>query len=111
MRTGHDRSNRRRTRRDAGGTAGHPCRGTPAAPAEGLPGGLVLAVRAQRLLIRRRLCRPAGIPALEPDPDLHDALMVKESGKHEENIVIEEFEKGYRMKDKVIRHAKVVVSK
>ena len=45
------------------------------------------------------------------DPDLHDALMVKESGEHEENIVIEEFEKGYRMKDKVIRHAKVVVSK
>ena len=34
-----------------------------------------------------------------------------ESGEHEENIVIEEFEKGYRMKDKVIRHAKVVVSK
>ncbi|MFQ6607074.1 MAG: nucleotide exchange factor GrpE [Fidelibacterota bacterium] len=45
------------------------------------------------------------------DPDLHDALMVKESNEQEEDIVIEEFEKGYRMKDKVIRHAKVVVSK
>ncbi len=45
------------------------------------------------------------------DPDLHDALMVKESEEHKENTVIEEFEKGYRMRDRVIRHAKVVVSK
>ena len=33
-----------------------------------------------------------------------------EPGK-EDNVVIKEFEKGYKYKDKVIRHAKVVVSK
>ncbi len=42
-------------------------------------------------------------------PDLHEALMA-EPGK-EDNVVIKEFEKGYKYKDKVIRHAKVVVSK
>ena len=42
------------------------------------------------------------------DPELHEALMSK-PGK-EENIIVEEFEKGYKYKDKIIRHAKVVVS-
>ncbi|MFQ6616036.1 MAG: nucleotide exchange factor GrpE [Fidelibacterota bacterium] len=44
------------------------------------------------------------------DPDLHDAMLVRESDEHDENEVIEEYEKGYKFKDKVIRHAKVVVS-
>ena len=42
------------------------------------------------------------------NPDLHEALMT-EPGK-EDNIVVKEFQKGYKYKDKVIRHAKVVVS-
>jgi len=44
------------------------------------------------------------------NPDLHEALMVKKSSK-KTNTIIEEFEKGYKYKDKVLRHAKVVVSK
>ncbi|MCH8012335.1 MAG: nucleotide exchange factor GrpE [Candidatus Marinimicrobia bacterium] len=44
------------------------------------------------------------------DPDLHDALMMQPSEKHGEHEVISEFEKGYQYKDRVIRHAKVVVS-
>ena len=44
------------------------------------------------------------------DPDLHDALMIrKEDGKNE-NEILEVFEKGYLYKDRVIRHAKVVVN-
>jgi len=44
------------------------------------------------------------------DPELHDALMIKtEEGKNE-NEIIEVFEKGYLYKDRVIRHAKVVVN-
>ena len=42
------------------------------------------------------------------DPELHEALM-SEPGK-EKNIILKEFEKGYRYKNKIIRHAKVVVS-
>ncbi|MFQ6674974.1 MAG: nucleotide exchange factor GrpE [Fidelibacterota bacterium] len=44
------------------------------------------------------------------DPDLHEAMLVRESDKHGENEVLEEYEKGYRFKGKVIRHAKVVVN-
>ena len=42
------------------------------------------------------------------NPDLHEALMA-EPGK-EDNVIVKEYEKGYKYKDKVIRHAKVVVS-
>ena len=46
----------------------------------------------------------------EFDVDYHEAVMSKESDKSE-NIIIEEFEKGYKLKDRIIRHAKVIVSK
>ena len=44
------------------------------------------------------------------DPDLHEAIM-SQSSKEKENIIIEEFEKGYKIEDKIIRHSKVIVSK
>ena len=43
-------------------------------------------------------------------PDLHEAVMAQHSNK-KNNLIIEEFEKGYKISDKVIRHAKVIVSK
>lgn len=43
------------------------------------------------------------------NPDFHEAIMMKKT-KKESNIVIEEYEKGYMYKDKVLRHAKVIVS-
>jgi len=44
------------------------------------------------------------------DTDLHEAIMMKES-KEKENIIIDEYEKGYKINDKIIRHSKVIVSK
>ena len=44
------------------------------------------------------------------DPDRHEALMSEDSDKGE-NIILKEFEKGYMYNDKILRHAKVVVSK
>ncbi len=43
------------------------------------------------------------------DPNLHEAMMVKEG--EEDNVVVEEFEKGYIYKGKLLKPAKVVVSK
>jgi molecular chaperone GrpE len=43
------------------------------------------------------------------DPELHEALMTEE-GK-EDNKIIEELQKGYKLKEKVIRPAKVKISK
>mgnify|MGYP001463021659 CR=1 FL=1 len=44
------------------------------------------------------------------DTNLHDALMIKDS-KKKKNIIIEEFEKGYKYHDRIIKHSKVIVSK
>lgn len=43
------------------------------------------------------------------DPNIHEALMQVESDQ-DENTVVEELQKGYYLKDKVIRHSKVKVS-
>ena len=46
----------------------------------------------------------------EFNPDCHEALMSEKSNK-DDNIILKEFEKGYMYNDKILRHAKVVVSK
>jgi len=44
------------------------------------------------------------------DADLHEALMSEKSNKGD-NVILKEFEKGYKYNDKILRHSKVVVSK
>jgi molecular chaperone GrpE len=44
------------------------------------------------------------------DPALHEAVSVREVRMEEPGLVLDVFEKGYRIKDQLIRPAKVVVS-
>jgi molecular chaperone GrpE len=44
------------------------------------------------------------------NPEFHQAIMQVESEEHEEGIIVEEIQKGYMLKDKVIRPAMVKVS-
>ena len=44
------------------------------------------------------------------DPFKHEVLMSEETDK-EEDVVLEEFQKGYMLNDKVLRHSKVKISK
>ncbi|HIO75156.1 MAG TPA: nucleotide exchange factor GrpE [Candidatus Marinimicrobia bacterium] len=69
-------------------------------------------------LILEKLHRRLSVLKVEPfdsegvkfDPELHDAMMTQTSDDHEDGVVIQEFEKGYKYKDRVIRHAKVIVN-
>lgn len=45
------------------------------------------------------------------DPRLHEAISVKETTETEPGVVVEEFQKGYKFKNKLLRPAKVSVSK
>lgn len=45
------------------------------------------------------------------DPELHDALMTRSEKNKEDDSILEIFEDGYAYKEKIIRHAKVVVNK
>jgi molecular chaperone GrpE len=44
------------------------------------------------------------------DPEAHDALMRAPSEEHDEGIIVQEVSPGYRLNDKILRHAKVIVS-
>jgi molecular chaperone GrpE len=45
------------------------------------------------------------------DPNFHEALALEASSEVPEQLVIQEYEKGYLLKDRLLRAAKVVVSK
>jgi len=56
-----------------------------------------------------------GLEAIEAvgnafDPHLHQAVMQVEDANFESNVVVEEFQKGYMLKDKVIRPSMVKVN-
>ncbi len=53
------------------------------------------------------------IDALEEqfDPAIHEAMMQKAEPDKENNIVLEEFQKGYKLNGRVIRPSKVIVNK
>ena len=69
-------------------------------------------------IIYRQLYEALGKIGLSPietvgskfDPHFHEALMEVESETHDEGTVVEEFQRGYTLFDKVVRHAKVSVS-
>ena len=45
------------------------------------------------------------------DPTMHEAMLVVETDQHEPNQVVEEFQKGYLLHDRLLRPATVSVSK
>jgi len=62
-----------------------------------------------------QLLEEEGVKAIDSigqpfNPEFHQAIMQVESADHEEGIILEEIQKGYSMKDKVIRPAMVKVS-
>lgn len=69
-------------------------------------------------MIFRQLTDVLAQEGLEPiqaagepfDPELHQAVMRVESEEHGDNVVVEELQKGYKLKDKVIRPSMVKVN-
>lgn len=54
--------------------------------------------------------KPIEASGVEFNPDLHNAVMHVEDDSVGENIIVEEFEKGYTYRDTVIRHSMVKVA-
>jgi molecular chaperone GrpE len=44
------------------------------------------------------------------DPHLHEAVTIEPTDEHEENTIIEEFQRGYKLGEKLLRPAKVKVA-
>lgn len=83
------------------------------------PTASVEALTEGKQLIMKMLTKAMGDhglktidPAGEPfDPEKHEAMTMLTSDQHEENTVIDVIEKGYQLHDRLIRPAKVVVSR
>ena len=59
--------------------------------------------------------RRSGVKVIEAvgqefNPDLHNAVMHVEDEEAGENIIVEEFQKGYTYRDSVVRHSMVKVA-
>ena len=45
------------------------------------------------------------------NPEMHDAMLTKQDKSMDDDCILEVFESGYTFREKVIRHAKVIVNK
>lgn len=61
-------------------------------------------------MLKKKGIKPIEAKGKKFDPHLHEALMQEESDKFDEDAVMEEFQKGYTLEDRVIRTSKVKVA-
>jgi len=72
--------------------------------------GLELTQKGLAATLERFGVAPVGAVGLVFNPDEHDALTMEVNDEIPANHVLREFARGYRFKDRVLRHAQVVVS-
>ena len=72
--------------------------------------GLELTGKGLVATLERFGVEPLTAVGLAFNPDEHDALTMEASDEIPANHVLREFARGYRFKDRVLRHAQVVVS-
>lgn len=72
--------------------------------------GIELTRKGLVATLERYGVEPLAAIGLGFNPDEHDALTMEASDEVPANHVLREFAKGYRFKDRVLRHAQVVVS-
>ena len=83
------------------------------------PASTVDALKEGKQLIMKMLSKAMGdhgLQTIDPvgeafDPEKHEAMTMMTSDQHDENTVIDVLEKGYQLHDRLIRPAKVVVSR
>ena len=83
----------------------------PNATLESLKEGVEMIQKQFSDFLKNQKVEP--IEALEKpfNPNLHEVVNQQESEEHEENTVIEEYSKGYTLNGRILRSAKVVISK
>lgn len=62
-------------------------------------------------MLKRNGVKPIEAQGKSFDPHFHEVLMQEESEEHEDGHILQEFQKGFFLADKVVRTAKVKVAK
>ena len=76
-------------------------------------------IKKALLLVKDDFIKKLDVKGVKPfgevgdnfDPELHEALTTTNDPKTDDNSIVEIYESGYKYKDLIIRHAKVVVNK
>lgn len=77
---------------------------------EALAEGVEMVAKLFHETLKRNGLEPIAAEGQTFDPELHDAMLRQPDDSVPVDTVIQEFQKGYRIGDVVLRHAKVVVS-
>ncbi|WP_226673181.1 nucleotide exchange factor GrpE [Rossellomorea aquimaris] len=72
--------------------------------------GMEMVHRSLVEALKKEGVEPIEAVGQEFDPHLHQAVMQVEDENFDSNVVVEEFQKGYKLKDRVIRPSMVKVS-
>ncbi|EIJ78932.1 GrpE protein [Bacillus methanolicus PB1] len=78
--------------------------------AKSLLQGMEMVYRSLLDALKKEGVEPIEAVGKEFDPNLHHAVMQVEDENYDANIVVEEFQKGYMLKDRVIRPSMVKVN-
>ncbi|MCK5230955.1 MAG: nucleotide exchange factor GrpE [Desulfobulbaceae bacterium] len=73
--------------------------------------GIELTLKGLLSALEKSECKPIKSVGKPFDPNFHEAIAMEPSSEIPEQSVINEFEKGYLYKDRLIRASKVIVSK
>jgi len=73
--------------------------------------GVALSIKDLEKVMGKHGVKPVEAIGKAFDPTFHEAVMITETDEHPENTVINEIQKGYMIHDRLLRPAKVVVSK
>lgn len=73
--------------------------------------GVEMILRQLQEVLAAEGLTPIAAAGEQFDPNKHEAVLYEESGAHLDNTVMEEFRRGYCLKDKVIRPAMVKIAK
>jgi molecular chaperone GrpE len=77
----------------------------------GLLEGVRLTLKSFGEVLGKFGCVPFDSVGKTFDPNFHEAVMQQESSEHPEKTILQELQKGYTLRDRLLRPAMVIVSK
>ena len=76
-----------------------------------LKDGLEMILKQFNSFLEKEKVEPIKAVGEKFDPEIHEALSSKESDDLEENTIVSQFTKGYRINNRVLRPSQVIISK
>jgi molecular chaperone GrpE len=78
---------------------------------DALHGGVILILRQLKDVLEKEGVKPIETEGQQFDPNLHEAVMRMDTDEYPDSSIVEEFQRGYTLGDKVIRPSMVKVAK